>query len=180
MRPAEAEGVSSQLESVIPLKIDVFEGQSLSASSSDAMGAVIESVISEAFEIQTNAVHHDHGWLVVEQARDQRARPGEVARRDDDGARVLGAKPPNVRREVRRAPGLKRSHPAVASVRDFEVPVKIVEREDLHVDERAERRCGGNAGHSWLRPACQQSGDSEQRTEGESARGREQRESRSP
>ena len=127
----------------------------------------IEVVVAHCLDVQTDLVHHDDRRLVPEHVRQERARAGEIARRHDDRARrVLAPQARDARGEERRAtrgdehdarvadrPRLGQLRHRVAGGNDddsarphgrLEVPVEVVDREDLHV--RDGRRGVGAAG----------------------------------
>jgi hypothetical protein len=102
------------------------------------VGALVELVVSDRVEIEPDLVHRLDCRFVVEERRQQRRGADEVTGREDQRVPVLGLPGPQVRGQVlgsaggharRRRVGGDRSGP-----RGLEVPVEVVEAEQLDLD----------------------------------------------
>jgi hypothetical protein len=94
--------------------------------------ALVELVVADRVDVEAELVHRLDRRLVVEERRQQRARPDEVAGGDDDRApRVARLERLDVRGQVLDPAGRR---PVDEAARGLEVAVEVVDPDDLHVD----------------------------------------------
>lgn len=122
--------------------------------------AFIELVVARARKVQAKSAQGEHGRFVVEQRREQRRPADVVAGRHDHGVGVGRLQSRDVRGKILDATHRDLADAAVRAHRGLQVAVEVVEREDLHLDERW-RRLG------QLRPAgLRTAGERDTREEG--------------
>src|SRR5690606_20364282 len=112
-------------------------------------GALVELVVADGVEVEPDHVHRLDRRLVVEEGRHERAGPDQVAGRDHDRVAVGGLERGDVAGQVGDAAGVHGADPAARARGRLEVPVEVVEGEDLDLDLAAVlhlRRLGRSRG----------------------------------
>ena len=94
--------------------------------------AFIKFVVAHGVVIQTDQVESLDGRLIMEQSRDQRTGPDHVAGRNNHSIWIVQTQVLNMGRQVFYSPGIDRTNPARRAGGWFQIPMKIIDRQDLH------------------------------------------------
>lgn len=139
-------GVVGALELLAVLETAVLGVTAAVLHARQLRGALVELVVADARDVEVELVHRLDGGLVVEEPRQQRAGPDQVAGRGGDAVRVALPGGPQGRGEVLDAARVDLPRGAVRQVlrdlarragRGLQVAVEVVEGEQLHVDRAA-------------------------------------------
>jgi hypothetical protein len=111
----------------------------------ELVDALVELVVAHAGDVEAHGVERLDRRLVLEQAGHDRARADEVAGGDGHAVPLAGAQGVELRGQVGRAAvqrGAGAGEGRVAARGRLDVPVVVVERQDLQVDQRRLGRRG--------------------------------------
>ena len=124
-------------------EVTPVDGMAATVLHAEELGdALVELVVADARHVEAHCVQRLDGRLVVEQARQERRAPDEVAGSDGEAVLLAGAELSQLRGEVLAAARERAGDVTRAGIRvRLQVPVVVVEPEQLNLDQLTGRIC---------------------------------------